>query len=332
MKEYVFLYRSSLIKAYEKGEQHEWYESHGENTRCLNAMKKFSRGEYEEKLKDEKIIEDFILEFGLQRIIYVLAYQYHIIRDDFIDACGVDCSILADFRFSHADVGLYQDKNITNIKNLFYNFSFEFMEDFLLALTPYVEKVSDVLVDIKCDKQADFKGKVVVLNPMCLPKNYRFEERLFYYVEGGLGTKPNQDGDKVVMTQLYSGTSRTFHRKDILGIVDEKLLTPSMLAEKCKAVARVTLNEEVFNQATHIPEKVKKVTKLVKEANGVSLNVIKYEGDIIRYSVGSLTGNTALNLGGLTLYDDYKIAEYVMHLKLEELLIEEIRKEIEEMP
>lgn len=68
----------------------------------------------------------------------------------------------------------------------------------------------------------DLNGKVVVLKPDVLKKEYQRATRQYQLVTGGFGASPNSRGSACFCTNLYSGKRDRFERRDVLGIVDRE--------------------------------------------------------------------------------------------------------------
>lgn len=68
----------------------------------------------------------------------------------------------------------------------------------------------------------DLSGKVVVLRPDILKKEYQRATRQYQLVTGGFGASPNSRGTACFCTNLYSGKRDRFERQDVLGIVDRE--------------------------------------------------------------------------------------------------------------
>ena len=72
--------------------------------------------------------------------------------------------------------------------------------------------------------QHDLKGKVVVIKPEILRREYRRATCQLQLCTGGFGASPNSRGSACFCTELYSGKTSRFERSDILGIIaPEKL-------------------------------------------------------------------------------------------------------------
>ena len=72
--------------------------------------------------------------------------------------------------------------------------------------------------------QDDLKGKIVVIKPEILRREYRRATCQLQLCTGGFGAAPKSRGSACFCTELYSGKSSRYERSDILGtIVPEKL-------------------------------------------------------------------------------------------------------------
>ncbi|MDE7170288.1 MAG: hypothetical protein K2O11_00190 [Oscillospiraceae bacterium] len=72
--------------------------------------------------------------------------------------------------------------------------------------------------------QDDLKGKIVVIKPEILRREYRRATCQLQLCTGGFGASPNSRGSACYCTELYSGKTSRFERSDILGtIAPEKL-------------------------------------------------------------------------------------------------------------
>jgi len=67
--------------------------------------------------------------------------------------------------------------------------------------------------------QDDLKGKVVVIKPEILRREYRRATCQLQLCTGGFGASPNSRGSACYCTELYSGKTSRFERSDILGVI-----------------------------------------------------------------------------------------------------------------
>ena len=67
--------------------------------------------------------------------------------------------------------------------------------------------------------QHDLRGKVVVIKPELLRREYRRATHQLQLCTGGFGAAPNSRGSACFCTELYSGKTSRFERSDILGVI-----------------------------------------------------------------------------------------------------------------
>jgi hypothetical protein len=84
-------------------------------------------------------------------------------------------------------------------------------------------------IPVECDD--DLNGKVVVIRPDVLKREYQRATRQYQLCTGGFGASPNSRGSACFCTNIYSGQNNRFERRDVLGIVPEDLM-PKWVREK----------------------------------------------------------------------------------------------------
>ena len=67
--------------------------------------------------------------------------------------------------------------------------------------------------------QEDIRGKVVVIRPEVLRREYRHATCQLQLCTSGSGAYPNSRGTACYCTELYSGQRARFERSDILGVI-----------------------------------------------------------------------------------------------------------------
>ncbi len=82
------------------------------------------------------------------------------------------------------------------------------------------------------------KGKVVVIKPEMLRREYRRATCQLQLCTGGFGASPNSRGSACYCTELYSGRHSRYERMDILGTVE-----PEKLPEWAKHYLKIRLAE-----------------------------------------------------------------------------------------
>jgi len=70
----------------------------------------------------------------------------------------------------------------------------------------------------------DLNGKVVVIRPDVLRKEYQLATRQLKLCIGGFGSSPHSRGSACFCVDLYSGNSSRYERRDILGTVEQEQL------------------------------------------------------------------------------------------------------------
>ena len=70
----------------------------------------------------------------------------------------------------------------------------------------------------------DLRGKIVVIKPEVLRPEYRRATCQLQLCTGGFGAAPNSRGSACFCTELYSGKSSRYERKDILGTIAPEAL------------------------------------------------------------------------------------------------------------
>ncbi|MCD8332314.1 MAG: MobA/MobL family protein, partial [Oscillospiraceae bacterium] len=70
------------------------------------------------------------------------------------------------------------------------------------------------------------KGKIIVIRPEVLRREYRQSTHQLKLCTGGFGASPHSRGSAVYCTDLYSGENSRYERRDVLGT-----LAPEQLPE-----------------------------------------------------------------------------------------------------
>ncbi len=65
----------------------------------------------------------------------------------------------------------------------------------------------------------DINGKVIVIDPFVLKREFRTAPHQLKLCTGGFGASPNSRGSAVFCTDLFSGKTARFERSDVLGII-----------------------------------------------------------------------------------------------------------------
>ena len=67
----------------------------------------------------------------------------------------------------------------------------------------------------------DLNGKVVVIKPEILRREYRRAPNQVMLCDGGFGASPNSRGSACYCVNLYTGKTSRFERRDILGVLKD---------------------------------------------------------------------------------------------------------------
>ncbi len=67
----------------------------------------------------------------------------------------------------------------------------------------------------------DLNGKVVVIRPEILRREYRRATNQVMLCDGGFGASPNSRGSACYCVNLYTGKTSRFERRDILGVLKD---------------------------------------------------------------------------------------------------------------
>ena len=67
----------------------------------------------------------------------------------------------------------------------------------------------------------DLNGKVIVIRPDVLKREYQRATRQYQLCTGGFGASPHSRGSACYCTNIYDGSTSRYERWDVLGIVNE---------------------------------------------------------------------------------------------------------------
>lgn len=70
----------------------------------------------------------------------------------------------------------------------------------------------------------DLHGKIIVIRPEVLRPEYRRATSQLKLCTGGFGAYPHSRGTAVYCTELYSGRSGRYERRDVLGVIEPEKL------------------------------------------------------------------------------------------------------------
>ena len=72
---------------------------------------------------------------------------------------------------------------------------------------------------VPLSQEDDLNGRVVIIKPDVLKREYQRATRQYQLVTGGFGASPNSRGSACYCTSLFSGKTERFERRDVLGVV-----------------------------------------------------------------------------------------------------------------
>lgn len=95
-------------------------------------------------------------------------------------------------------------------------------------ITPKIQGIPNAALTAKdCTPVSyddDLNGKVVVIKPEVLRREYRMATRQIKLCVGGFGASPHSRGSACYCVDLYSGKESRFERRDILGTLEPEKL------------------------------------------------------------------------------------------------------------
>ena len=83
----------------------------------------------------------------------------------------------------------------------------------------------------------DLNGKVIVIRPDVLKREYQRATHQYQLCTGGFGASAHGRGSACYCTNIYTGEANRFERRDVLGIVDEDQM-PDWVRERLGAQER----------------------------------------------------------------------------------------------
>lgn len=88
----------------------------------------------------------------------------------------------------------------------------------------------------------DLHGKIIVIKPEALRREYRTATRQLKLCTGGFGASPNSRGSACFCTDLLTGKESRFERRDVLGVLDESAL-PLWAKEGLASIKQAAANK-----------------------------------------------------------------------------------------
>lgn len=95
-------------------------------------------------------------------------------------------------------------------------------------IAPKIQGISNTALTVKdctlVSYDDDLHGKVIVIKPEVLRREYRMATRQIKLCTGGFGASPHSRGSACFCVDLYSGKESRFERMDILGTLEPEQL------------------------------------------------------------------------------------------------------------
>lgn len=212
------VYPNSHGEAVRFCEEREFDSSFRQNVCCARdielAIRKFSN-ETDWSLK-EGCAQTVLEKYGFERVNFVLANSLreagcqHLFSDE-VKAWGQKIYVPPDSRYNRyfaADTGNRSLEEFVNQVRQAYQ------ELGLFGPEHCLENSRDL----------DYEGKVLVINPSCMPESCWTPQDCLWYAEGGFGCSPNARGRGVLAKCLGDGEETYWNRADFIGVLDEKFL------------------------------------------------------------------------------------------------------------
>lgn len=230
----VPFYRYSYEDAENEDRTDEYRESENENMRCRNYIEDSETGIYAVAYKDYVVDGDhsyakgLIKEFGMERVMYVLANTVKSLSHD-----GRIRQEIKDWaeKFNYS---LKEEKIDRNC--------------IITQLNPGVTDIltNNVLEEYKglklFDKShclegelGDITDKVIVLSPKCLKEEYWSPENQLWLATGGFGCEPDKIGRAVYATCLFDGEQTRWNRHNVIGVLKDEFM-PSWAVERLQEI------------------------------------------------------------------------------------------------
>lgn len=224
-----YVYPFSAAFAKNNGDLELWKGNHQQNIACKKAIEKVISEEFDGYRLGKNAAERVIDEFGYDRVNWVLA--------------GTLQKYSYDGRFSRENLewakGFYLPEDKAG--------SIDHHDEFTVNSHPAVlngfVNESRRQYNVLClysashcleDRNgADFKDKVLVLNPSLLKDEYKKPEYQLILAESGFGCSPTASGRKVFGQFLFDGERCQYNRHDFIGVLKGELL-PDWASEKLK--------------------------------------------------------------------------------------------------
>ena len=223
MSEKVYLCKYSWDEAKRQGTEQDWRLSQSENCRCARDIEKTINENFDGKHLNGECVKSILEKHGFIRVQWVLAAT---LKEQFSDG-----------RFSQEN---------KNWSNTFYIPQEKARKEYVVRSHPavvdgFINRVRDEWNKLnffetkhcveRSRADADFEGKVLVIDPYVLADKYRTPEDQLFLATSGFGCNPSSLGRKVMGKYLNDGTRGAHVRHDFLGVMKEEFM-PEWAREK----------------------------------------------------------------------------------------------------
>lgn len=241
MSERALLYRYSLQEAVRCGEKALWKESYHENCVCARSIEVSIRENFDGMFLKQDCAKSIISRFGFERVMWVLA---NTVKEKYQDG-----------RFS-ADNREWARSFFIPRENHCRDYSVKSHPTVLDGFINQVRKEWQTLGLFgreHCEtkgEEADYSGRIVVINPHVLKDEYKTPEDQLFLAAGGFGCNPNARGRKVYGRYIKDGEQTFYQREDIIGILKQEYV-PDWAAERVREIkGEMTQQEDASHDLT----------------------------------------------------------------------------------
>lgn len=241
MSERALLYRYSLQEAVRSGEKALWKESYHENCVCARSIETSIRENFDGMFLEQDCAKSIISRFGFERVMWVLA---NTVKEKYQDG-----------RFS-ADNREWARSFFIPRENHCRDYS---VKSHPVVLDGFINQVRKEWQTLglfgreHCEtkgEEADYSGRIVVINPHVLKDEYKTPEDQLFLAVGGFGCNPNSRGRKVYGRYIKDGAQTFYQREDIIGILKQEYV-PDWAAERVREIkGEMTQQEDASHDLT----------------------------------------------------------------------------------
>lgn len=238
----VPFYRYSFEYAEDDGCSDEYRASEKENMRCRDYIQDTETGIYANAYKDyvvdgdHKYAKDLIKNFGMERVMYVLANTVKSLSNDGRIRQEIK-SWAESFNNVYKEDAFDRNYIITQINpGIIDILAKNVLEEYEgLNLFGRSHCIDGDLGDIT--------DKVIILSPKCLKEEYWSPENQLWLARGGFGCEPDKIGRAVYAVCLFDGEETRWNRENIIGVIK-----PECMPDWAKQCLDKILNNNMDHQ------------------------------------------------------------------------------------